>query len=357
MIYIRTKSKMAGSMGKFGAMAGFLSVALNCMTLGTAAPSYSPTFVATATEIRPASSDGKLSAFTYLSFQQMPAEVCRGVITQLTAQSVQDTLCTLPAGKLNFNSKQGGYFLHILTGNAAGMRADITSNTGDGTIQIARDLSRIAKPGDQFAIRKHFTIASVFGKVNEKSALTAGQSIDGFDNLILVKNDGSTQRYFHVGTDPRFSLWMDQDFRESGGVHLDAFQGMIIRRTSPESTFVYNTGVVHDVPTLIEIHPGFNLIGTGNSQTAITLDQLGLVSASSSDGIASASNPAQADNIVIFDENGQGNTYFHLKYTNVTGWYSFDFKEAGQVEILPGQAFYINRLPSNGAFGWFPPEE
>ena len=318
------------------------------------ADSYSPVFSATAAKVNPHTSQNTKATFTYAALSQVPEEVYRGVISEYDTSGIIDAGGFIPDGALNPSESAGGFQLEMTSGNGTGFRTRILASQGN-SIRLDRDLTPWIQKGDQFVIRKNFTIASIFGDANELSNLKSGSNFNDADSIIFIDTLGGTTQHYNLSVSGKTSFWFDSNLNRSGDNIIDSFRGFIVRRIGSEPATIYTTGEIRTTPTILPVEPGLNLLSLANTSAPVALKDLNLISDSDGTGLKAGVNPSKADNVIIYNADGSSATYFYLSYQGVQGWFSFDFTPADDVTIAPGQAFYISRQPGLPAFGWFAP--
>jgi hypothetical protein len=106
----------------------------------------------------------------------------------------------------------------------------------------------------------------------------------------------------------------------------------------------------------VPISVGYNLLGTLQAVTNLTLPQLSLYTGNPSTGIASGLNLSAADNLLIVQPSGAVATYFYYQDSAGTqGWFDAAFQSAQSVPVPAGSAFFLLRKTSHPAFNWLMP--
>jgi hypothetical protein len=305
--------------------------------------------VATATSL----AGGTVSAPKIASFSLriVAPTVSAGTVTSSSASSLSDTGATWVQGQ--FNGSNGMFYAEF----DSGMEADISQTTASTkTLTLVGPLPAVIPTGAAYRIRRHLTLASVFGAYDE-SGLMAGSNSAQADNVLLHSPDTQqTHTYFYSNV-PGFSGWYRDDYTPAANVMIYPAQGILVRRKSALNVALYLVGVAKEGPMLTPVLTGLNLMGTLKSSRALKLSELNLYTHDVLTGLASGSNPGSADNLVVINPDASTSTHFYSDYPGFEGWYDNAFLPSGNLMVLPGSAFFINRKGPHPSFFWSIPAE
>ena len=262
--------------------------------------------------------------------------IAKGTATSAGASTLSDTNAA-------FGSITAGKFYVVITdGVDEGAQATITGNT---TTELAldADLSALSVTGQIYEIRKHFTIGSLFGPSNQSGLHEAGNSSDA-DNVLLTKT-GGIETFFYSPSGPEG--WKDSAANDATDEPIAQAVPATVRRRVTGNRTIYPTGAVRRAATRVSIAAtGYSFIGMPNSAPILFAD-LGLDSL-----VTRGRNPVEADNLLVFDLDGNLTRYFYLDFDGTTGWHDSAFNPAGSI---PAGATVIYQRKAGGAFDWNAP--
>jgi hypothetical protein len=306
----------------------------------------SEAFLGAGTTIRGKTGSG--AQYTFFSQPMIRPVVYAGTVTGLGSGSMIDASASWVDDQ--FNGANGAFYVEF----DSGLMVDITDTVGSSkTLTLAQDVQGTVGIGDQYRIRQHATIASVFGANNEAGLLGAGRPQDA-DNIILYSAaTQSATTYFYYPTPP-FQGWWDFAAHPAGGVVIRPGAGLIVQRRASADVTFFATGPVREGPCQIDIFPGYNLTGTLKGK-GLTLAGLNLYTGDAATGIAASASAATADKLIVINADGSAISYFYYKSALYQGWLNFAAVPSDNVVIPAGSAFYIERKPPNGPFIWTAP--
>jgi hypothetical protein len=263
---------------------------------------------------------------------------------------VSGTVTTEGASSLTLSAQltaaaydEGSHYIEVVNSNGTGYWTDITSNSTTA-VSVADDLTSFIEDGDQFFIRKHITIADLFGANNEQG-LAAGGDINQADNVQIIEfttGGGSVNRTYWYSNVENFEGWYDASFNASGDEIIAPHQGVLVTRKVSENVDVVFSGTVRTNDVNFPVEEGLNLISVPSAATK-TLATSGL-----SNALAAGSDINAADNVQILNANGTNSTYWYSNVENFEGWYDASFNPSGDVPLNPGTSFLVYRKPGNG---------
>lgn len=271
-----------------------------------------------------------------------------GTISQLGAATLTDNNAAWTNGQ--FNATFYAQFTN-------GWMVDITNtDPSTRTLKLADDVRGLTVAGAPYVIRKHFTIQTLFGTTNQ-AGLRAGLNLSTADNILLTVPETQqmiTVFYYNDGAGTHG--WFRADFSPAADQVVYPEQGLIVQRRSAGDLLLALAGPVKTGQTIVPISVGYNLLGTLQAVTNLTLPQLSLYTGNPSTGIASGLNLSAADNLLIVQPSGAVATYFYYQDSAGTqGWFDAAFQSAQSVPVPAGSAFFLLRKTSHPAFNWLMP--
>lgn len=214
-----------------------------------------------------------------------------------------------------------------------------------------RDLSGLMLSGTPYEIRPHTTIDYLLGATNS-AGLAAGANQSDADNVQLVTTGGGVETIWYSNVEGNQG-WKDAAGDPAGGLIVFPEEGVLVKRKQADPLNIYQQGALLAGPMVVPVEVDYSLVGTLKTETAVSLDGLGLFTGDPATGVASGLNPSEADNLIRVNADGTTSRFFYLESGGTTGWYSSTYQVAGAELIAPGQAFYLLRRASNGAaFDW-----
>lgn len=240
---------------------------------------------------------------------------------------------------------------------ASGLTADVTAaDDATRTLTLAGRLPDSITPGHTYRIRRHLTLADVFGPNNE-AGLLGGLNSAASDNVLLhVPQTQETLTYFYC-TLQGLAGWRRSDYKPAADVVIYPEQGFMVRKRTSTATTLYLCGTAKDTGTQVPVFPGYNLVGTLKGQKSLRLSDLNLFTGDPASGLAAANNPSTGDNLIVVNPDASTTTYFVSDLVWLSGWLDATYRPAGNTLIAPGSAFFILRKSSRPLFYWsIPPE-
>jgi uncharacterized protein (TIGR02597 family) len=260
-----------------------------------------------------------------------------------------------------FNGANGSFFVEIVTGPGMGTIYDISATSAaNKRITLAQNLAGNVAAPVTFRIRKHWTIASVFGAANE-GGLASGDEASVADQILRYDAGAYKAYYYQVAPAPAGGTgWRSATdaFADAGNTVIFPDEGVIIRRTQATALNLVLLGAVKMGQTSIPIFQGVNILG--NTYAApITLQSSQLYTGNATTGLFSGDEVSTSDQVLLW--NGSGYTTYYYQTAPAaaggTGWRSGTdvFSDAGATSIPVGSAVIVKR--SNGAaFDWKLPQ-
>ncbi len=267
-----------------------------------------------------------------------------------------------------FNGAAGLYYLEIVrpVGQATaapgeGTTYDIAStNASAKTIATVQPLASALVNGANFKIRKHWTIATVFGPTNT-AGLGAGGDPTTADQLQIWSNNGttsgfSTYYYQNLSTQQGGTGWRsaDDNFADASATPIYPDDSLVFRRLQSAAANVVVMGAVKTGQSSIPVQAGVNILGNVYA-APMTLQSCGLQAS----GISAGGDPTTADQVQLWNGTGYDTYYYQNLPTNQggTGWRSADdqFADAGNTSIPVGAAVVV-RHNFGAALNWVSPQ-
>jgi|GEM_PF-902301 len=296
----------------------------------------------------------------------------QGVIKTITTTSTTTTITVQgnPWANNQFSGANGSYFVELAPASNPGAISDITataagtSPTTDSSITTSDNLTGFGAIGDTIKIRKHVTIADLFGANNSAGLLSSDEA--GNADEVLIYDGAQPASYFYykvspTGSDPSDG-WYDSGFLLGSGlaaqVAISPHQGVVIKRKVGGQVSFTSSGAVKTGNTLLPVVNGLNVLGTVSAK-GITLGTSGLFTDNPATGLKSSDEAGTADELTIYTPTGQA-SYFYYKASPSTntpgdGWYDSGFLlgdgVAANVAITPGSSFVLSRK-GGPAFNW-----
>ena len=260
----------------------------------------------------------------------------------ITAKADNSITCANAGWTLN--EYENSHYIMILSGTNTGMSTTITGNTGD-TLTTADNLSQVLTGDEQFAIHKYTTIADVFGVTNS-AGLKASDGPGTADNILIQSGTNSFNTYYYKDRGLLGGLgW------RGANPTVDASQtiiphgaGIIIVRGEPTDITITVLGSVFPKDVVTPIEAGFNW-KTASIPVDVTL--AGFFGPNNEARLIGSDGPGTADNILVFDVNGNITTYYYKDRGLIggIGWRGANptVDQANTVIARPGEMFLINR--------------
>jgi len=254
-----------------------------------------------------------------------------------------------------FNGANGAYFVEITSGPGAGTTYDIQTTTASTkTITLVQNLAAGITAPVSFKVRKHWTLASVFGASNE-GGLTGGDATTA--DQILVQNGTSYDAYYYQTSGAGGTGWRkvgDSSTDQSATVFLPE-EGLILKRNQSATANIVLMGAVKTGQTSVPILTGDNLLGNVYGAN-MTLADSGLFTGNPSTGVATGG-IGSADQVLIWNGTGYDIYYYQSSGIGGTGWRKGGDPgtDAGSTVIPVGSSVFLKRRTATG-FNWVVPQ-
>ncbi|HZR18483.1 MAG TPA: fibronectin type III domain-containing protein [Verrucomicrobiae bacterium] len=271
-----------------------------------------------------------------------------GIVSHLGAATLTDSNAAWTVNQ--FNGTNGSFYAAFTNG----WTVDITNtDASTHTLDLGSDVRAVAAPGAPYTIRKHFTIATLFGPTNQVG-LAAGQNPSAADNILLtIPESQQTMTIFYFNDGAGTQGWFRADYSSAADQVIYPEQGLVVRRGSTGDLLLTLAGPIKNGPTVAPINTGYNLLGTLQAVTNLTLPQLNLYTGDPNTGVAGGLNPSAADNLLLVQPDSTVATYFYYQDSaGNQGWLDAAYNSAQSVSVPAGSAFYLRRKTPYPAFNW-----
>jgi hypothetical protein len=314
---------------------------------GVAAEATSETFVGSAALI--AGNGGTGTRMTTFSMRSLRPTAYGGTVTALETSALIDSRATWTNNQ--YNGQNGSFFVEF----ESGVVADI-SNT-DGTtkrLSVPGTLPGTIAIGSKYRIRRHWTIADLFGPNNEAGVLGGRNSTEA-DNVLLWSPQLQMAPKYYYRNITGFSGWYSGPTL-AGNTVVYPEQGIMVDRKTNIAQTIYWAGASRPRPMVAPVFPGYNLVGTLHSTAPVRLADLNLITGDATTGLAPGLNSTEADTLHFLNGDGPPTVCYYRNHPSSTGWRS-GATAADDLLVQPGTAFYINRKAPRALFYWMMPSE
>jgi uncharacterized protein (TIGR02597 family) len=280
----------------------------------------------------------------------------QGNAEQVGANSLTDNDATWTDNQ--FNGANGAYYLEITGPTGAsgiGTTYDITGTTAaTHTVTLAQNLAAGVTTGATFRIRKHWTIAAVFGAANE-GGLAGGTSTTA--DTIRIYNTAGVYTAYYYSTAAGDVGWRKTDasgVEQSGdqsGVVIYPDDGLVIARQQASAANIVLMGAVKTGQTSSPISSGLNFVANPYA-APMTLGDSGLYTGDPNTGVKSGG-ASNADLVRIYNGTGYDSYFYSSGGLAGVGWRKVSGGTADQanVQIPVGASVIIQRQGATG-FNW-----
>ncbi len=294
------------------------------------------------------------------------AELRRNVLSSTAGSLTLEGTAPMSPGSFDESSfGEPRYYVEITTGDFAGAWTDILSNTAD-TLTTSDDLTPFldsdGNPAtlDAATIRKHVTIAEFLGPNNEAGLGVDPGMASGDEVIVFESGTAGTTKLFFFPEIPELApgvgnYWVDSSYNNRNEMPIPPHQGLFIKRKQVGDITFKRSGYVKTGPTLLKIEEGPNFMGLvhpiGEDDAQNPVFTLG--SSTLADVLGSGGTILEADNVVLFREDGTTNTFFHVPPFLGGTWVNDSFENADDVVLEEGTAIYVRR--KSAATNWVVP--
>jgi uncharacterized protein (TIGR02597 family) len=270
----------------------------------------------------------------------------------VVANGLADDDANWATGELDTSPVAASHYVEIVNStntDAIGLLSDIVSHTSN-TLTTADDLSAWLVGGEQFCIREHHTLSSLFGATNGVG-LEQGTN-DSADTISILRpgENAAFSTYYYRDAQLGGTGWRSSSnpFTNEQDRSVRPTDGLYIQRSASTDVTVVMHGEVRQTPAKVVVQPGLNMISTMAPVTDASSTGGGKVTlgwaASESlipsglGGVLGQGDSSTADTVSIFS-GSQFKTYYIKDSTSPlggTGWRSVanPFEDASGV-VLP----------------------
>lgn len=277
--------------------------------------------------------------------QAVHSVVYAGAVTAVSSNSITDADANWTQDE--FNGSAGSHYAEF----DSGMMADIVQTDGvNKRLVFAASVLGFVEAGEKFRVRKHFTIADVFGAQNQ-AGLLPGETSAAADKIVLF--DPLTQQsstYFYR-TSVVASGWCREDLAPASNTVIYLGEGVMLRRLGSPDVALYVNGAVKTSLTVVPVLTGYNLMGSLAAED-VRIADLNLMTGNDITGLAAGADASSADNLIVIGGDGTTTTYFYCNSAGLEGWCDQGLNPAADITLPPGTAFYIHRKSPRNFFYW-----
>lgn len=288
----------------------------------------------------------------------------QGEVGGVGAGSLTDVRATWVDSQFRPDSEVATHYVEIVLASdlgVVGSWANIAGNTTD-TLEIEGDWSGVLTGGEYYVVRRHRTIADVFGADNEMG-IGAG-NVSNADSFAVLDSEtkGYTSYYFKSGGFGG-SGWRttSNPFSNQGETPLLPHQGFYYLRNRSDDADLVFYGYLKLGRSKVFLKEGVNLVNLqtplanqrelsqqGFNMTMGAVDDLVTIE-SGLDDVFVAGQISAADSIAVFDSDVSAYTSYYRKTAGFggSGWRSSSNPFADRAgERLPGGASFFVRMKS-----------
>jgi hypothetical protein len=259
------------------------------------------------------SPDGVQTAYTPLSLSLENAVLASGTLSEDPTSAVATNSNASYTPSAFAGTDASGKATHYLQFTTSGLIAYIIANDAT-TITTAGDLTGLATSGDGYVVKKHSTLADIFGAANEAGLREGGDS--GSSDLVqIMSSDGSgTFATYYPQDDPFDGFFGGDGWRVVGDNATDQSDVVV----GPDDGIIVARGIVGDIDIVISgsvnvidhqrgLPNGFSMVAYPYP-VDVTLDDSNIYTASN--GYVSGGDSGSSDLVFVLNSNGAYTTYY-----------------------------------------------
>lgn len=296
---------------------------------------------------------GTSAAFSYRGLGLTRAVEYQGTAETLTTNTFTDNEAVWADDQ--FNGANGAHYLEITSGPSSGATFDISATSAvSKRVTLVQNINvSTGPPPISFKIRKHRTIANIFGPNNECGLISGDQA--SVADQILLHVAGAFQTFYYQVAPPAAggTGWRNANdsFTSAANTVIYPEDGLILRRNQAPTLNVALLGAVKTGYTSLPILPGQNLVGNVYAAN-MTLASSDLLSSGLNGGGASS-----ADQVLVWNGTGYNTYYYQTSGIGGVGWRKAGdaVSDASSTVIPVGVSVLINRKLTFG-FNWRIPQ-
>lgn len=304
---------------------------------------------------------GTTSALSYVGLGMTQLVVKQGRITGAASNELVDALATWSDDQ--FNGASGLHFIEITSGPYAGLVDDIVKTvSATKKIYTANNLASLGLANitnQTYRIRKHWTIAAVFGPNNE-AGLQGGTSAATADNVLVPDQNGNLVTYWYkTGGFPPGTGWRKAADASTnvGNDPIYFGDGVVVRRRTGSTVTVKLVGAVKLGQSILPVQTGDNFVSNPFAAN-LTLNSSGLYTGNATTGLKGGSSAGTADNVLLpTGPNGSLEIYWYKDsgFPIGTGWRkgSDASTNVGSTPLAIANGVVLRRKAPNGPFDWY----
>lgn len=187
------------------------------------------------------------------------------------------------AGAYGLNSLgQGSYYVEIASGPNAGVWTDVVASSAT-TLTLLDPIGNLCQ-NQTLKVRKHHTIATIFGSTSAQVQLQQGAAIGQADELLVIENPtANVSRSFYFSTDDadfdgNADGWVFANGNPAAEYVLAPGVGVKVSRKNAGEVKIIQVGHVKTGPTVLTIETGLQLVSVPRAVGAnFNLDNSGLL--------------------------------------------------------------------------------
>jgi uncharacterized protein (TIGR02597 family) len=294
------------------------------------------------------------SALSFIGLSMTRPVEFQGVIDQVSSSTI---VCNNATWADNaFNAGSGPCFLEITSGPWAGLMVDIVN-----TVAATKSLELISPipvvGGETFKVRKHWTLAAIFGATNSAGLGGGGSAAEADEILIYDAVNKRYDVYFYKNAGLGGTGWRSTASSASASaVPLYIDEGILVRRKQATDVAVVLSGAVKTGPTIVPITGnGLNIVANVYPGGALTLGASQLYTSSTSTGLAGGT-IATADLVQVYNGSSYVSYYYKNSGLGGTGWRADTGTADVSATVISSGASVIIYRKLGGSFYWVMPQ-
>ena len=297
------------------------------------------------------SPDGVQTAYTPLSLSLENAVLASGTLSEDPTSAVVTNSNASYTPSAFAGTDASGKATHYLQFTTSGLIAYIIANDAT-TITTAADLTGLATSGDGYVVKKHSTLADIFGAAND-AGLREGANSGSSDLVYIMSSDGEgTFATYYPQDDPTDSFFggdgwrvVGDDATDQSNVVIGPDDGIIIARAVVDDVVIVVSGSVNVIDHQRGLPSGFSLVSYPYP-VGLTLDDSNIYTASN--GYVSGANSGTSDLVYVLSSSGVYTSYYRQddptdSFFGGDGWrvVGDNATEQGAVVIPAGSSILI----------------
>ena len=310
------------------------------------------------------SPDGSAIAYTPLSLSLENAILTAGALSETPSSAVVTNSNASYTPSAFAGTDASGNATHYLQFTTSGLIADIIANDAT-TITTAADLTGLATSGDGYVVKKHSTLADIFGAANE-AGLEGGGDFTASDQVFIMSSDGAgsfATYYYQVDPTAPGNFLGGSGWRTVGNTSTDQSNvvvgpddGILVARATSGDVEIVVSGSVNAVDHQRGLPAGFSLVAYPYP-VDVTLDDSNIYTVSN--GYVSGGDFSSSDTIFVLGSNGIYTTYYRQtdptapgNFLGGSGWRTVGntSTDQGAVVIPAGSSIIIQHKGSGLAW-------